>query len=145
MAKELYGDNYAKYEPNSIFASGAGARAIAIAVAAGEGSLKRGSILVRDTDNTYKFAATADVVATNNLVILDEDLETGSDNTQMATVSRGWSSGVFMSGKLILKSNGALTAANMAALSNMGIKLKAYEKPNGVPSDTITEATHSSL
>lgn len=133
MAKNIYDGSYAENTFSSLLAGGENARAISVAIAAGEGEVKRGSIIKRGEDGTYTFAANTDVVATNSLAVLDEDV-----NATTAVTARAWQSGIFMPDKLMLKS-GSLTVANETALRGMGIMLKAYEKSTGEPSATITE------
>ena len=134
MAKNIYDGKYAENTFSSLLAGGENARAISVAVASGEGEVKRGSVLKRGDNGTYTFAASTDVVATNSLAILDEDVNAAD----AAVTTRAWQSGIFMPDKLLLKS-GSLTVANETVLRNAGIMLKAYEKSTGEPSATITE------
>lgn len=135
----LFNDNYAASNMSGILASAEGAHAEGIALAAGNGALKRGQLLVRDTDNTYKPAANTDITASAYMAILDADVDTGASASATAIPVRAYLAGIFMSDKIRLKT-GTLSAENTAVLRTQGILLKAYQKADGQPSATITEA-----
>jgi hypothetical protein len=138
MPINLYNDKYASSNVSGILAEADGARAEGIALAAGNGALKRGQLLVRDTDSTYKPAANTDITATAYMVVLGEDVDTGSSSSVAAIPVRAYLAGVFMSDKILLKT-GTLSAENTAMLRTQGILLKAYQKADGQPSAIITE------
>lgn len=136
--KVLYGD-YLTQTYSSLFAEGDFARVEGLAIAAGQGDLVAGSILYRHTDDTYKFAASTDVVSGKYFAILGVNVSTGAADDDDTTPSTAacYSAGVFLSDKLLLKS-GTLNAAGLAALRDQNILLKSYVKNTGVPSDTIS-------
>lgn len=139
MPINLFNDKYAESNMSGILAEGDGAHAEGIALAAGNGALKRGQLLVRDTDNTYKPAANTDITASAYAAVLDVDVDTGSSSSDAAIPVRAYLAGIFMPDKIRLKT-GTLSAENTAVLRTQGILLKAYQKADGQPSATINEA-----
>ena len=136
MAINLFTDNYASSQPSALLAAGEGARAVGVALAAGEGVLRRGSVLIRGTDGTYTHAAASDIVAGSFAAVLDEETALGA----APVVKRAYINGVFMHDQLIFKS-GNLTPAVNAVLRTQGIQLDSYQKADGAPSAVLTPGT----
>ena len=132
MAKNIYDGKYAENTMDSLLSGSENARAISIGVAANTEEIKRGTIM-KLNGSTYEAAASADIVAGCNVVVLDEDVAI----SEKATAARAYQSGIFMPDKLILSDGGTLDAAKVAVLRNAGILLKAYEKADSQPSAVI--------
>lgn len=107
------------YTPDNLIADNNHALATGtVTVKSGEGKLNRGSVLMRDTNNKFVLADTSAGTAE---VILAEDI----DATSADTVANVYVSGDFKTGALIVASGYTLAEADIVALKNAGIYLKA--------------------
>lgn len=112
--------------PTYLLADPQGADVIAVPCEPGNGTVKRGTILYRKSSGMYAPAETGDVVITNNLVVLDEEVNTDA-NLAIAEDARAYRAGRLIAGKVTLKANGAVTAAHALVLRNQGIVLNPME------------------
>lgn len=108
--------------PAYLLADPQGADVIAIPCEPGNGTVKRGTIMYRKSSGMYAPAATGDVVTTNSLVVLDEEVNTDASLT-IAEDARAYRAGRLISGKVTLKSDGTVTAAHALVLRKQGIVL----------------------
>ena len=109
-----------------LLASPEGAEKIAVSLKPGTGTLKLGTVLYKDADGFYSAAAAANVVASNDLVVLDEDVDIAGAAVTGGTVAP--SAAAFRQGRLVrgavkLASDAALSAANEIVLRQQGIYL----------------------
>ncbi|MDD3881898.1 MAG: InlB B-repeat-containing protein [Eubacteriales bacterium] len=112
--------------PTYLLADPQGADLIAIPCEPGNGTVKRGTIMYRKSSGMYAPAATGDVVITNNLAVLDEEVNTDASMT-IAEDARAYRAGRLVAGKVTLKSDGTVTAAHALVLRNQGIMLDRME------------------
>ena len=120
-----------------------GADVIAINCTPGKGEVKRGTVMFREATGLYAPASSAEVVSTNNLVILNEDVDTGdaagSGEPAVAPDAAAYRAGRFVDGRVTLKEDEALTAAHKVILRMQGIVFKptadAEEFDNSVSGD----------
>lgn len=114
----LYNEKIGEMKQDNLFAS-VDVRALTngVTIAAGEGELKRGTVLSLGTDGKCKV-----ISATSGLTpygILCDDVDATSE-----AVAEVYVSGVFNKNALIVKSGYTLTAADITALRNGGIYLE---------------------
>lgn len=109
-----------KWEPEYLLSDPQGAQVISIPCTPGNGTLKRGQIMKRDANGMYSPAASADIVSTNHLVILDETVDTTAD-ANVAADARAYRAGRMIESKLVLASDGVLTAAHKLVLRQQEI------------------------
>ncbi len=106
--------------PDYLLADPQGADAIAIPCEPGNGVVNRGTVMYRKESGLYAPAASADVAATNMLVVLDETVDT-SANATIAEDARAYRAGRMLYGKVTLAANAALSADNLVVLRGQGI------------------------
>lgn len=103
----------------NLLADPKGADPISVNVKPGQGAIAAGQILKRNASGMYEKAAAADVVSTNDLVVLGEALEaiTGT----VAGVATAFRAGTFIAGAVFVTAGTALTDAQKLALRLEGI------------------------
>lgn len=108
-----------------------GADPISIPCKPGNGSIKRGTVMYRDESDMWLPAANENVVATNQLVVLNADVETGDapgpGETATAPEAAAYRAGHFVAGRVTLKSGAALSEANKVVLRLQGIVFNVKE------------------
>lgn len=109
-----------KWEPDYLLSDPNGAQKIAIPCTPGKGVVQRGQIMKRAENGMYDPAAAADIVATNNLVVINETVDTDEDATVAATAA-AYRAGRMFESRLRLAENGTLTAAHKLILRQQGI------------------------
>lgn len=107
-------------EPDYLLADPAGADVIAIPCKPGNGEVKRGTVMYRDDNGMYAPATAADVVNTKFLVVLDETVNTSSNET-IAEDARAYRAGRLFRSKVTLAADAALTDAAVLVLRQQGI------------------------
>ena len=108
----------------NLLADGRNAETIAINMEPGNGTVKRGTVVYRKETGFWAPAAEGNAVITNQLAVLDEAVDTTGipgDGSTTAAVARAFRSGNFITGKVTLASDAAVTAAAAAALRAQGI------------------------
>lgn len=119
--------------PTALLEDPRGAEKIAVALAPENGVLEPGCLLYQDTSTgLYAPAAAAQITTTNNLVVLADKVDTGTEDAGIAEDAAAYRSGRFVDGKVFLKAGGTLTAAQKQVMRLMGLLLKV---------DADTEAT----
>jgi len=113
---EVIGTN----NPEYLLADPNGADLIAIPCKPGNGVIARGTIMYRGSDGMYLPATAAEAVDTNDLVVLDESVDTDA-NASIAEDARAYRAGRLIAGKVTLKDGAELTAAVQLALRKQGI------------------------
>lgn len=112
--------------PTYLVADPTGLDPIGIPCEPGNGIVARGTVMYRKASGLYAPAATANVVTTNQLVVLDETVDTAANET-IAEDARAFRGGRFISGKVFLAAGAALTDAEKATLRTVGILFDVME------------------
>lgn len=113
-----------KFAPDNLIADDKHTLAVGtVTVKAEEGALKRGTILMRDSNNKFVVANTSAGTAE---VILAEDV----DATSAAAVAKVYVSGDFKAESLIVASGYTLAEADIVSLKNAGIYIVAGVSEN---------------
>lgn len=97
------------------------AEKIAVPMLPGNNVVVAGTLLYRDADGFWAPAAAAQVVNTNQLAVLKEDVDTGSAATGIAEDGIAYCSGCFINGAVKLAAGAAVTAAHKVVLRAQGI------------------------
>lgn len=125
-----------------------GADVVAVPVEPGNGDIKRGTILYRKATGLWAPAASGNILTTNMLVVLNEDIASG-DSVGVGAVAEdaaAYRAGRFISGKVTLASDGTVTDAHKVVLRKQGIVFDQMESTdtfnNG--SYTITYVANNS-
>lgn len=109
-----------KNNPEYLLADPEGCDLIAIPCEPKNGTIKRGTVVYRKDSGMYAPAAAANVIADNQLAVLDETVDTDANET-VAEDARAFRGGRLIYGKVFLSGDVALTAANLAVLRGEGI------------------------
>ena len=121
---DLYGTIGSKAY-DQLLADPQGADVITIPCKPGNGKVKRGTVMYRESTGLYSPAATANIVNTNQLVVLNEDVDTGSAPaagvTAVAEDAAAYRAGRFVAGRVTLAADAALTEAHKVILRMQGI------------------------
>lgn len=94
---------------------------IAVNLLPGQGEIKRGTILYKDSNGFYLPAASGQISTSYDLVVLGETVDTGNDGTAVAEVAQAYRSGTFIDGRIKLASDADVTAAHKVVLRMQGI------------------------
>lgn len=117
---EIIGSN----NPTYLLADPKDSDVISVPCEPGNGIVKRGTILYRKDTGLWAPAAAANAVATNQLAVLDETVDTTGVATASATIAedaRAYRAGHFIRGRVTLASDAAVTAAAEVVLRAQGI------------------------
>lgn len=127
---KLYGIIGTK-EYGNLLADPQGADAIAIPCEPGSGNVKAGCLMYRKSSGLWAPAAVAQVVNTNMLAVLAEDVACGdapeSGKTAVAEEAKAYRAGRFIDGTVKLTADAALTDANKVVLRQQGIVFNVKE------------------
>ncbi len=138
---QLYGV-LGNYDPTYLLASGEGKR-IAISLEPGNGLVKRGTLMYRKANSVlYAPAAAANVIATNYVVVLGEDVDTDESAT-VAASAMAYSAGEFLTGYVTHGDGSAISAAEEVVLRAMGILFKPLDNPISAAQEADNSATVS--
>lgn len=113
--------NYADLLANTI-----GADVTSVPMEPGNGIVKRGTIVYRKASGFWAPAAAANAVITNQLAVLDEAVDTTGlvgESKTIAETARVYRAGHFVTGKITLANDAAVTAAVEVVLREQGIVL----------------------
>lgn len=105
----------------NILADPQGADVIGVPCEPGAGVIPAGTVVYRKSSGLWAAAATANVVATNQLAVLKEDVDTGAASNKIAADAAAYRAGIFIDGVVTLASAAALSDANKAVLRGQGI------------------------
>lgn len=113
----------------NLLADPQGADVIAIDLKPGNGVIPRGTLMYRESNGMYSPAASGQVSTSYQLVVLNEEVDTGSSIAEgaVAEAAAAYRAGRFIDGAVKLASNGTLTAAHKVVLNLMGIVFKTKE------------------
>ena len=98
---------------------------IAVNLLPGQGELKRGTLLYKNASGFYAKAGTSQISTSYDLVVLNENVDTGNDGTAVAEVAAAYREGTFIDGKVKYDNSGtatAVTEAHKVVLRLFGIK-----------------------
>ena len=125
---------------SNLLADPQGADVIAIDCKPGNGEIKRGTLMYREANGMYSPAASGQVTTSYQLVVLNEDVDTGAtvEDGAVAEVAAAYRAGRFIDGAVKLASNGTVTAAHKVVLNLMGIVFRTKEGTGTFDQGTYT-------
>lgn len=121
----LYG-KIGQNDPAYLLADPIGAEKIGVSLKPGVGTIKRGTVIYRNSSNLYEAAAAANIIATNYLAVLDEEVTSATGET-IAPVASAYRKGNLIAGKVIISAGTAVTAAQEIVLRGQGIVLSQMD------------------
>lgn len=131
----LYG-KIGESNPSALLAEADGVRKISVAMAPGNGIAARGAICYKDAaTGMYKPAALADIIDANQLVVLDETVDT-DESTEIGMAAAAYREATLIREKVTITGEDALTRAAEATLRKQGL----YLSPNNDSPDFDNEA-----
>lgn len=126
---------------SNLLADPQGADLISIPCEPGNGDVAAGTVMYRKSSGLYAPAATAQITASNQLVVLKEDVATGaapgSGETATAEDAAAYRAGCFADGAVKLAAGAAVTAAHKVILRGQNIVFDAKET-TGTFNNTVT-------
>lgn len=126
---------------SNLLADPQGADLISIPCEPGNGDVAAGTVMYRKSSGLYAPAATAQVTASNQLVVLKEDVATGaapgSGETATAEDAAAYRAGCFVDGAVKLAAGAAVTAAHKVILRGQNIVFDVKEA-TGTFNNTVT-------
>lgn len=115
----------------NLLADPLGADKISIPCEPGNGDVAIGTVMYRKASGMYAPAAAANAIATNQLVVLGENVATGtapaSGVVAVAEDAAAYRAGIFVDGAVKLAAGAALTDAIKVVLRGQGIKFDKKE------------------
>lgn len=124
---------------SNLLASPEGADVISIPCTPGQGTIPMGTVMYRDSSTgLYNAAANGQISTSYALVVLAEDVATGSATSAVAEDAKAYRAGIFIDGAVILASNGTLSAANKVVLGYSGIRFDKKQSTDTVANGTVT-------
>jgi len=109
--------------PTALLEDPQGAEAIAVPMKPGQGTVAAGTVIYRDADGFWNGAAAANIVGTNMLAVLAEDVDTDVSET-VAEDAAAYRSARLIDGKVKDKTGTAVTAAHKVILRQQNLVLK---------------------
>lgn len=122
------------YNPVALLAEVDGARKIAVAMKPENGTVNRGTVCYKDGTGLYAPAAAADAVDTNQLVVLDETVDTDA-SASIASAAAAYREATLLRDKVKLAEGADVTAAVELVLRKQGL----YLSPNNDSEDFDNE------
>lgn len=136
---ELYSKAGAK-SYGYLLASAEGADVFSIPCKPGTAVIPRGTVMYREATGLWSPAAAANVVTTNQLCVVDEDVDV-TQSTTVAEDAKAYRAGHFVAGKVTLANNAALTDANKVVLRMQGIVFDQMESTSTFDNTVDNTAT----
>lgn len=128
--ENLFG-TVATFEPKDLLASNFLTDAVAVSLEPGNGVIPAGAVLYRKSGVLYAPAAAANVIVTNNLVVLAAETDSGTGTVAQAV--KAYRRAKFLAGKVTVK-NGtayeAISAAQEVVLRMQGLELSPFDNQN---------------
>lgn len=121
------------HEPSYLLASNYDTDAVAISVEPGNGTIPSGAVMYRKTGVLYGPAESANIVTTNNLVVLRDDVDTTTSET-VAVAAAAYRRAKFIAGKVLVKNGDeyeAINAEHEVVLRKQGIELSPMDDWSG--------------
>jgi len=122
-----------QHTPNYLLASNVLTDAIGISVEPGNGIIPAGAVMYRKSGVLYAPAATANISAGNNLVVLRDDVDSDT-NDAIAVAAAAYRKGTFIAGKVLYLDSStykAVTAAHAIVLRMQGIDFSPMDNWDG--------------
>lgn len=116
-----------KKEFSYLLADPQGADVFTIPCEPENGTVKRGTVMVRKDTGLWAPAAAADVAETKMLCVIDEEVDT-TRGAKVAEDARAYRAARLLYGKVTLAAGAALTAANMIVLRKQGFVFDRMEE-----------------
>lgn len=121
------------HEPSYLLASNVLTDAIGISVEPGNGKIPAGTVMYRKSGSVlYAPATSSDIVVTNNLVVLRDDVDSDL-NAGVAAAAAAYRKAVFIAGKVLYYNSGdydPITAAHAIVLRMQGLELSPMDDWN---------------
>lgn len=111
-----------KYDPEYLLADPNGCEKIAISVEPGNGAVKRGTVMYRKATGMYAPASATEIVATNDLVVIDEAVDTAA-NATIADDAAAYRMGRLITDRVLTADGNPVTEAEAIVLRQQGIRL----------------------
>lgn len=108
--------------PTYLLADPEGASLMAIPCEAGNGTIPRGTVMYRKASGMWAPAAAANAIITNQLAVLNEDVDTTAD-AKIAEDASAYRAGRLLTSRVKLAGGAVLTAAVILVLREQGIFL----------------------
>lgn len=130
------------HEPSYLLASNFMTDAVTISLEPGNGVVPAGAVLYRKASGLYAPAASANIVEANNMVVIRDDVDSGTGTVAQAVAA--YRRAHFIAGKVKVKNDTtyeAITAAHEVILRKQGIELSPMDDWSGnvVEFDNVTE------
>lgn len=128
--ENLFG-TVATFEPKDLLASNFLTDAVAVSLEPGNGVIPAGAVLYRKSGVLYAPAAAANVIVTNNLVVLAADTDSGTGTVALAV--KAYRRAKFLAGKVTVKNGAAyeaISAAQEVVLRMQGLELSPFDNQN---------------
>lgn len=107
--------------PDHLLADPVGADTISIPMEPGNDTVKRGTVVYRKATGLWAPATAGDVVTTNMLAVLNEEVDTNAgaedEGNQVAETAAAYRMGKFIAGRVTLADDAALTDAHRVVLA----------------------------
>lgn len=119
--------------PDYLLSDPQGADVIAIPCTPGKGVVKRGTVMFRENNGMWSPAASANISTNNQLVILNEDVNTDA-NPAVAEDAAAYRAGRFINGRVKYDNSGTLTEvteAHKVVLRLEGIVIDVADNASG--------------
>lgn len=117
-------------DPRYLLASNYDADAIAVSVEPGHGTIPAGAVLYRKTGVLYAPCASANIVTTNNLVVLRDDVDTTTSDSVAVAVA-AYRRATFIAGKVLVYDGVSayepITDAHAIVLRKQGLELSPMD------------------
>lgn len=125
---------------DNLLADPQGADKIAIPCRPGNGEIKRGTVMYRESNGLWSPAASGQISTSYMLAVLDEDVDTGTSvgAGAVAEDAAAFRAGRFIDGKVKLASNGDVTAAHKIVLRMQGIVFDPMESADTFHNGSVT-------
>lgn len=108
------------YDPSYLLADPMHCNKIAISVEPGNGVVARGTVMYRKDSGMYAPAAAGDVVATNDLVVIDSEVDSDAD-VAIAEDAAAYRRAHLITGRVLLADGTAIAAEQAIVLRMQGI------------------------
>ncbi len=123
-------ENLGKSTDSPLETAGVGFDTASVSLEPGNGTVKRGTVLYRKSGALYAPAAAANILNTNQLVVLREDVDTDASAT-VAALGDVIVAGGLLAEYVLLSDGSKLNAAQALILRQQGIVLKPYDALDG--------------
>lgn len=127
--------------PTYLLADPQGADLISIPCEPGHETIFQGQLMYRKATGLYAPAAAENIIGTNNLVVLNEAVDTSADLT-ISEDAAAYRAGRLIASKLLVSGGSALTAAQKLVLRQQGILLDVMDEAGMDYSNSLVSVTY---